>query len=79
MEPLKPARKKQILESAPSASPEELAEYEKLLAERFTVDPDLPRAPETLGLIQRKNDRLKQLHKKLFPDAETETDDEEPH
>jgi hypothetical protein len=43
-----------------------------------TVDPDLPRAPETLGLIKRKNDRLQQLRKRLFPDADTETEEEEP-
>lgn len=78
MEPLKPERKRQILEAAPSATPEEIAEYEKLLAERFTIDPDLPRAPESVNLLQRKNDRLKQLHNKLFPDAEPETQDKTP-
>jgi hypothetical protein len=73
MEPLKPVRKRQILESSPSATPEEVAEYEKLLAERFTVDPDLPRDPATLNLRQRKTDRLRELRQKLFPDAEAET------
>jgi hypothetical protein len=74
MEPLKPQHKRQILEASPAATPQEIAEYEKLLAERFTVDPDLPRGPESLDLRQRKTDRLKELRRKLFPEAEADAD-----
>ena len=70
MEPLKPQTKRQMLAASPAATPQEIAEYQKLLAERFTVDPDLPRSPESLGLHQRKSDRLKELRRKLFPEAE---------
>ena len=72
MEPLKPQRKRQILEAAPAATPQEIAEYEKLLAERFTVDPDLQRSPELLEFHQRKADRLKELRRKLFPEADAQ-------
>lgn len=77
MEPLKPTRKREILQASPSATPEDIAEYEKLLAERFTVDPDLPRDPASLNLRQRKSDRLQQLRQKLFPDVEAEATGEE--
>jgi hypothetical protein len=73
MEPLKPSRKREILQSSPTATAAEVAEYEKLLAERFTVDPDLPRDPVNLSLRQDKSYRLRQLRQKLFPDAEAET------
>jgi len=76
MEPLKPERKREIFEASPAATPQEIAEYEALLAERFTVDPDLPRGPEMLKLGQRKSERLKELQRKLFPETETETEPE---
>jgi hypothetical protein len=66
MEPLKPEVRKWILDEHPQASPEDIEEYERLLAQRFTVDPDLPMAPEES--IQRKDDeeRLEELYNKLF-------------
>jgi hypothetical protein len=73
MEPLKPSRKLEILQASPTATPAEIAEYEKLLAERFTVDPDLPRDAAALDLRKDKIDRLKQLRQKLFPEAEADT------
>jgi hypothetical protein len=76
MEPLKPDQKRAIFQASPSATPEDIAEYEKLLAERFTVDPDLPRDPASRQLLERKNERLKQLRKKLFPEAESESEGE---
>jgi hypothetical protein len=74
MEPLKPQRVRQILEASPTATPQEVAEYEKLLAERFTVDPDLPRSPESLELRQLKTDRLKELRRKLFPEPDNDAE-----
>lgn len=76
MEPLKPERKREIYEASPSATPQEIAEYQKLLAERFTVDPDLPRGPQMLELRQRKLERLKELQQKLFPETEPEANEE---
>jgi hypothetical protein len=76
MEPLKPERKREIYEASPAATPQEIAEYQKLLAERFTVDPDLPRSPQMLELRQRKSERLKELQQKLFPETEPEANEE---
>ena len=78
MEPLKPDVKKQILANNPQAAPADIAEYERLLAERFMTDPNVPRA--TLGAtaakaappegraaqIQARESRLAELQRKLF-------------
>lgn len=42
MEPLKPEEKRRLLQNNPSISSEDIEEYEKLLAERFTTDPNIP-------------------------------------
>jgi hypothetical protein len=67
MEPLKPQIKEKILDAIPDANPEEIQEYERLLAERFTVDPDLATAPDALDAHDAREKRLEELHKKLFP------------
>jgi hypothetical protein len=66
MEPLKPETKTRILKERPEASPEEIEEYERLLAERFTEDPDLPRSPAISQATAKREKRLEQLYKKLF-------------
>jgi hypothetical protein len=66
MEPLKPETKRQILQNRPQASPADIEEYERLLAERFTVDPDLPQSPGVVAAVTQREQRLKQLHRKLF-------------
>ncbi len=71
MEPLKQSRKDEILNGSPGATSSDIAEYEKLLAERFTVDPDVARNPNSQGLADAKSSRLKQLRQKLFPESET--------
>ena len=40
MEPLKPEEKEAILKKNPLADPADIEEYERLLSERFTVDPN---------------------------------------
>ncbi len=75
MEPMKPTAKKRILQAAPNAAPEDITEYERLLSERFTVDPDLARDPASIHLMEQKRKRLKELRGKLFPskrEAQTE-------
>jgi len=63
MEPLKPAAATGILANAPSATPQDLAEYERLLSARYRKDP-------SIGLASATPDpdevRLKELEKKLF-------------
>ena len=64
MEPLKPAAKSSILQAAPTATPADLEEYERLLSKRYTKDPSaknvLPAAPDPDEV------RLQQLMKKIY-------------
>ncbi len=66
MEPLKPDTKQRILQNSPQASPADIEEYERLLAERFTVDPSLPKSPTTAAAVANSEKRLEELHRKLF-------------
>ena len=66
MEPLKPETKRQILQDRPQVCPADIEEYERLLAERFTQDPDLPRSPTTVQAAATREKRLAELFKKLF-------------
>lgn len=80
MQPMKPEQKRAALESRPQAQPSDLAEYERLLSERFTRDPDRPQpagAPHTqaIGVRVDAEARLKELHRILFGAA---ADTEEP-
>jgi hypothetical protein len=70
MQPLKPEDKKAALDNNPQAAPEDLQEYERLLALRFTRDPLTPENAQPLAgeAIEDLEDRLKALHKKLFSD-----------
>ena len=66
MEPLTPEVRKWILDEHPQASPEDIDEYERLLSQRFTVDPDLPMAPEESAQRNDDEQRLEELYNKLF-------------
>ncbi len=66
MEPLKPETKQQILQNRPQASPADIEEYERLLAERFIEDPDLPKSPAVTQTIAKREKRLQELYQKLF-------------
>lgn len=66
MEPLKPEVRQWILDEHPQASPEDIDEYERLLSQRFTVDPDLPMAPEERAQFNDDEARLEELYNKLF-------------
>ena len=66
MEPIKPEVRKWILEEHPLASPEDIDEYERLLSQRFTVDPDLPMAPDDSSKHDDDEKRLAELYDKLF-------------
>lgn len=68
MEPLKPDTVKGIL-ARPAAAPvlqEDIEEYERLLSERFTRDPDLPMSPRDADDVAQREDRIAQLYQKLF-------------
>jgi hypothetical protein len=70
MEPLKPGTVQDILglaAPAPAASvQDDIDEYERLLSERFTRDPDLPMSPQEADDVARREDRIAQLSQKLF-------------
>jgi hypothetical protein len=66
VEPLKPATKTRILRERPQASPEDIEEYERLLAERFAEDPDLPKSPAFAQAASKCEKRQEQLSQKLF-------------
>lgn len=70
MQPLKPEEKSRIIEENPQADPGDLAEYERLLSQRFAMDPDVPAAPEALAGVEDAEARLAELHAKLFPEHE---------
>ena len=73
MEPMKPETKRSILQNNPQASPQEVDEYEKLLSERFSRDPDVAAAPDAAARSLGE-DRLSQLYRKLFLETEAETE-----
>lgn len=66
MEPLKPALRQQILQNRPQACAADIEEYERLLAERFAQDPDLPQSPTMVQAVANREKRLEQLYQKLF-------------
>lgn len=66
MEPLKPEDKVNIFELKPEADPADIEEYERLLAERFTSDPDLPTVFEMVNAEDEREDRLAELYRKIF-------------
>lgn len=75
MEPLSPQVRKAILDANPNAQPEDIEEYERLLAERFRSPPDDeqpvggPMLKESVAESSRQQleSRLAALHQKLFP------------
>lgn len=70
MRPLSPDEREAVALRHPEAAPGEvegrLDEYERLLADRFAQDPDLPLAPEAAGLVGDREERLLELHRLLF-------------
>jgi hypothetical protein len=70
MEPLKPQDKHRILADNPAADPAEVEEYERLLSERFAVDPDAPVAAPNAAWsgidVHDREARIAELYQKLF-------------
>ena len=66
MEPLTPDQREAALRNNPQASPENIDEYEALLAARFAVDPSLPKAPEAADQEEARERRLQELYTLLF-------------
>jgi hypothetical protein len=68
MEPLDDRIKQKLLRERPQASPEDIAEYERLLSLRFSLDPSTPKSPDSHLAAQDREQRLRQLYAKLFLD-----------
>jgi hypothetical protein len=67
MEPMKPEDKARVLAESPHAEPGDLEEYERLLSQRFATDPDVPASPAARAVADTIEDRLAELHARLFP------------
>jgi len=66
VEPRKPSDRRSILDDNLEAAPQDLDEYERLLAEQFVDDPDVPAAPAGASLQGERDARLRELHQRLF-------------
>lgn len=66
MEPMKPEEKTRLLAENPQAEPGDIEEYERLLSMRFATDPDVPAAPSVQREAESIEQRLAELHRKLF-------------
>jgi hypothetical protein len=78
MQPLKPEEREKIRKEHPQAAPGDLEQYERLLSQRFTVDPDSPQpAPakdEVSSATVSSDDieeELEKLHRRIFKRTET--------
>jgi hypothetical protein len=53
----------------PTNAKERLDEYERLLAERFTIDPDAPQVLRATAAAAAREARLAELYRTLFADS----------
>lgn len=67
MEPVRPKDKQHALNTG--ATEEELAEYNRLTAERFTTNPYATKTAEELKAEKAREQRIADLHHKLFSDV----------
>ncbi len=65
MEPPKPTLSAPGPAAAPTATPEEVMEYEKLLVQRFETDPDLPKDPTAAAEEADRERRILELGAKI--------------
>jgi hypothetical protein len=66
MQPMKPDEVDRILKTRPDVKHEHIREYESLLAARLNVNPHLPRTDADKASHERREQRLKDLHRQLF-------------
>jgi hypothetical protein len=76
MQPMKPEQIRSALMNRPEAQPSDLEEYQRLLSQRFTTDPDREQ-PAAAPLIEKgrvdREERLRELYRTLFqPQENTE-------
>ena len=66
MQPLKPEVIERFLRERPNVTREDISEYERLLASRFTVNPHMPRTLALDTAQQTREARIRELHAKIF-------------
>jgi hypothetical protein len=66
MEPMKPEVINRLLHERPNLTRGEIEEYHRLQAERFRVNPLLPRSPDQERAVMRREDRIKELYAKIY-------------
>ncbi|HEX6376416.1 MAG TPA: hypothetical protein VFZ91_11940 [Allosphingosinicella sp.] len=67
MEPIRPKDKQKALRTG--ATEEELAEYNRLIAQRFTTNPYAPKSADDKRSEKEREQRIADLHHKLFSDV----------
>lgn len=71
MEPMKLAVRQALLRPGAKLTTEEVDEYERLQAERFLMDPDLHPSPDQAVDLEKREKRLRELHKKVSAALQT--------
>ena len=66
MQPLKPEVVERVLRERPHVTREDISEYQRLLASRFTVNPHTPKTLTQQNQHQAREARIKELHDKIF-------------
>jgi hypothetical protein len=66
MEPMKPELINRLLHERPNLTRADIDEYHRLQAQRFLVNPLLPRSPDEERATKAREDRIKELHGKIY-------------
>jgi hypothetical protein len=66
MEPMKPELVNRLLHERPNLTRADIEEYHRLQAERFQVNPLLPRSPDQERVITQRENRIKELYAKIY-------------
>ena len=74
MEPLKPVVRSALLLERAHAAPDDVEEYERLLASQFHEDPDLPAAPAVIGQRDAREARLRELYEQLYAPLDSDSE-----
>ncbi|HEX8240208.1 MAG TPA: hypothetical protein VF574_10765 [Allosphingosinicella sp.] len=67
MEPVRPRDREKALSTGGTEA--ELAEYHRLVARRFATNPYTPKSPDEIRAIEAREQRIGDLHHKLFSDV----------
>jgi hypothetical protein len=66
VEPMRPELVNRLLHDRPGLTQADIEEYQRLQAERFLVNPLLPKSPDEQKKIIDRENRIKELHRKIY-------------